>query len=211
MLARALPCVPWQQAGVVHLLKGRHLGGSRSRRAAAVTSRDALERPGALARDGRGQGARGHPSRAWGRAPSERAPPSAPARRRTFLACPDASHAANGEAPADTVRGETRERAAEPLGTHRGAPLRGSWRRRPRPAPAPTPTPPLAPLALGATCSDAQAPWKAGRKSCGSLFPLVLNGRTADPVEPVSVSERRCRESVSARVCPVYALSDVSV
>ena len=103
-------------------------------------------------------------SRAWGRAPSDRAPPSAPARRRPCLACPDASHAANGEAPADTVRGETRERAAEPLGTHRGAPLRGSW--RPRAAPAPTPTPPLAPLALGATCSDAElAPWKAGRKS----------------------------------------------
>ena len=60
-------------------------------------------------------------SRAWGRAPSDRAPPSAPARRRPLLlACPDASHAANGEAPADTVRGETRERAAEPLGTHRG-------------------------------------------------------------------------------------------
>ena len=93
--------------------------------------------------------------RAWGRAPSDRAPPSAPARRRPLLlACPDASHAANGEAPADTVPGETRERAAEPLGSHRGAPRRGAW--RPRAAPAPTPTPPLAPLALGATCSDAQ-------------------------------------------------------
>ena len=43
-------------------------------------------------------------SRASGRVPSDRAPPSAPARRRPFLACPDASHAANGEAPADTIR-----------------------------------------------------------------------------------------------------------
>ena len=78
--------LPRQQAGVVHLLK--HLAAAEAG-AAAMTSRDALERRDALARQGRGRGTRDQPEEWRGgpwrgmaarvAAPKDPAPPSAPA------------------------------------------------------------------------------------------------------------------------------------
>ena len=131
-----------------------------------MTSRDALERPDALARDGRAQGARDQLRGAMELPGMDGAGPGGARQAIAHRRAPRQG-AAPCCSPAPTLRTQPtakRQRTQSEPAFHRGAARRGSW--RPHAAPAPTPTPPLAPLALGATCSDAQlAPWKAGRKS----------------------------------------------
>ena len=130
--------LPRQQAGVVHLLK--HLAAAEAG-AAAMTSRDALERRDALARQGRGRGTRDQPRMArramagHGRSGCRAKRSSTAERPRCRLgapcspgaARPDASHAANGEAQEDPAPGEARERAAETTGGRAAM----AWRWRP--------------------------------------------------------------------------------
>ena len=141
-----------------------------------MTSRDALERPDALARDGRGQGARGQPRGAM-ELPGMEQGLGARAKRSRTAERPGKAPPLAARLPRRFARSQRRSASGHNPSQPSTVGRRGEDHGAPAPPPPPRPRRPWPLWPWGRRAATRSLP--PGRLA-GSLLPLVLNGRTTD-------------------------------